>query len=234
MIDIGSCFNYGIEQIKKNPAFYIGGILVVMGISIGINLVAQGFSFIWGLAVGFLSHSLNLDGSIGGILAMGGGAIIGIVLGFLIAPFFVGYFKGLKKEYEGGTGEIGDVFSGFGIMVPSILNYAVANLVVVAGFICCIIPGILLSPIIMMTVFFLAKEKTDGLTAVKSSWGLLKKNPIIILWYYILTIFGMLGLILCIVGIVITVPISLAAMYKMFQQALGEDNPVPAAPAAKV
>ncbi len=233
MIDIGACFSYGIEKLKQNPGFYIGGMLIVAGVSIMINLIAQGFSFLWGFAVGFLAHALHMNETMTGIIAALGGALIGVILGFLLAPVLVGYFKGIRKDYEGGRAEIGDIFSAFSITVPCIINYAVANLVVVLGFICCIIPGFLVLPLVTMTVFFLAKDQVQGLTSFKSSVELLKKNPIIILWYIVLNIFACLGLILCLVGVFITAPIAMAAMYKMFQQALGEGSPVPAQPVAQ-
>ena len=139
-------------------------------------------------------------------------------------------FKGIKKEYEGGTAEITDVFSAFDITIPCLLNYAVANLIIIAGVICCIIPGILLSPLMNLSIFFLVKGETQGLNALKRSWETLKKNPILILWNIVLGLFAALGLLACCVGILATAPISMCAMYKLFQQAIGEDNLPPVEP----
>lgn len=223
-IDIGSCFNYGIEKFKQNMTFYIVGFLIIVGISIGINLVAQVLSFGWGFAVGLVGSKINLGEMAIKITAAGGGYIIGALLGILIAPFMVGYYRGIKKEYEGGTAEITDVFSAFDITMPCLLNYAVANLVVIAGVICCIIPGILLSPLMNLSLFFLVKGEIQGLDALKRSWETLKKNPILILWNIVLGLFAALGLLVCCVGIFATAPIAMCATYKLFQQAIGEDN----------
>ncbi|MEI6423921.1 MAG: hypothetical protein WCP55_17025 [Lentisphaerota bacterium] len=224
-IDIGSCFNYGIEKFKQNMAFYIVGFLIIVGISIGINIVAQVLSFGWGFAVGLIGAKIHLGDIAIKIIGIGGSYIIGALLGILIAPFIVGYYRGIKKEYEGGTAEISDVFSAFDISVPCILNYAVANLIIIAGVICCIIPGILLSPLMNLSIFFLAKGEIEGLNPLKRSWETLKKNPILILWNIVLGLFAALGLLACCVGILATAPIAMCATYKLFQQAIGEDNP---------
>ncbi len=229
-IDIGSCFNYGIEKFKQNMTFYVVGFLAIIGVSIGINIVAQILSFCWGFVVGMIGSKISLGATAIKIIAMGGGYIIGTLLGILIAPFMVGYWKGIRKEYEGGTAEVTDVFSSFDITVPALLNYAVANLIIIAGVICCIIPGILLSPLLNLSIFFLVKGEIQGLNALKLSWETLKKNPIIILWSIVLGLFAAVGLLACCVGILATAPISMCASYKLFQQAIGEDNLPPAAP----
>ena len=229
-IDIGSCFSYGIEKFKKNMTFYIVGFLAIVGISIGINIIAQVLSFCWGFAIGLIGSKIHMGEMAIKIIAGGGGYIIATLLGILIAPFMVGYYKGIKKEYEGGTAEITDVFSAFDITIPCLLNYAVANLIIIAGVICCIIPGILLSPLMNLSIFFLVKGETQGLNALKRSWETLKKNPILILWNIVLGLFAALGLLACCVGILATAPISMCASYKLFQQAIGEDNLPPVEP----
>ncbi|MCX6986416.1 MAG: hypothetical protein NT118_16965, partial [Lentisphaerae bacterium] len=196
-IDIGSCFNFGIEKFKKNMAFYVVGFLVIVGISIGINIVAQVLSFGWGFAVGLIGSKIHLGEMAIKFIAAASGYIIGALVGILIAPFMVGYYRGIKKEYEGGIAEISDVFSAFDISLPCLMNYAVANLIIIAGVICCIIPGILLSPLMNLSIFFLAKGEVLGLNALKLSWETLKKNPILILWNIVLGLFAALGLLVC-------------------------------------
>jgi hypothetical protein len=222
-IDIGACFSFGIERFKQNMTFYIVGTLIVAGISFGINMAAQALSMVWGFAVGIIMRILQIDGDIAGVVAgiLGGlgGMAIGMAFGLLTIPFFIGFFRGIKKEYEGGKAEIGDIFSAFNIFIPSIINYAVANLVVFLGFLCCIIPGILLSPIMGLTIFYLAKGETEGLSAFKKALATLKSAPILILWNLVLSLFAVCGVIACFVGLFATAPIAAAAMYMLFEQA---------------
>lgn len=227
-IDIGKAFSFALERIKANPAYYIVGGLIVSAISFAVSMLGNVLSFIWGFFIGIFVRTLNLRGDIAqqvaGILGGLGGAMIGMILGFIVAPFFVGFFRGIKKEYEGGTAEIGDVFSALNIFIPSMLNYAVASLVVFVGFICCLIPGILLSPVIWLSIFFLARGESNGLDAFKKGFETLKKAPILILWTIVLGIFAMLGLLACCVGVFVTVPMSAAALYVVFSQAVGDDG----------
>ncbi|MFA6291468.1 MAG: hypothetical protein WC637_06780 [Victivallales bacterium] len=257
-IDIERCFNYGIEKFKQNMTYYVVGFLAIVGIGIGIYIISLLFSFIWGFAVNMIGSKIHLNEMGINIISFGGSYIISALLWLIIIPFTVGYWKGIRKEYEGETVEITEVFSTFDIIIPCLLNCVVANLIVTAGVLlfispiillavlmhlsyttsiliislCSIIPSVLLLPLSFLPVFFLVKDEIQGLNALKRSLKIFMKNPILILWTNILAIFAIIGLLVCCVGILATAPIAMCAMYKLFQQAIGEDNlpPVETAP----
>ncbi|MCX6984389.1 MAG: hypothetical protein NT118_06490, partial [Lentisphaerae bacterium] len=210
----------------------------------------------WTFAINQIGSSIHLGGIASSIVIGVVNFIVGAVLGLIAIPFMVGYWKGIRKEYEGETAEITEVFSAFDITIPCLLNYVVAYLIVLAGVACCvfpvilisylmhmpplllviigyicaIIPLIILSPIINLTIFFLAKGELQGLNALKRSLETYKKNPILILWTFVLGLFATLGILMCCVGILATTPIAMCASYKLFQQAIGEDNLPPVEP----
>jgi len=225
--DIRSCFSYGFEKVKDNPLFYILGFFLLAGIGVAIKLIAQGFGFIFNLVVlqsilGISQRSAILPEYIISV-------ITGIVLGFFLAPFLVGYFRGMKKEYDGGKAEPLDILLGVDVLTPSVANYAVANLIFIAGCICCIIPGILLAPLPCLTIYFLAKGETIGFSALAKAVETLKSNPVLILWNLVFMLFAALGILFCIVGVLVTAPISICAAYKLFRQVTGENEPQPPA-----
>ena len=223
-IDIGNCISYGIEKFKNNMSFYIVGFLIIIGGSIGITAIAQPIGIFIGFVIGAAGAMIHLSPNLTDIIAIGAGYLTGAILQLLIAPLLAGYYKGIRKEYEGKTASVSDVFSAFDIAFPCLLNYAVANLIIAAGFICCIIPGILLLPLTNMSLFFLVKDDIQGLNPIRRSWETLKKKPIIILWYIVLELISSIGFMACCVGILVTAPIVMCAKYKLFQQAIGEDN----------
>ncbi|OGV81380.1 MAG: hypothetical protein A3K19_08020 [Lentisphaerae bacterium RIFOXYB12_FULL_65_16] len=224
-MDIGACISYGIERLKANPMFYIVGMVIVMAIEICITVVSELISFVFGFVVGFVGAKLALPTLFVNMISACGGGLIGAVLGILLAPFMVGYLRGIKTEYEGGTAEVGVVFSGFDVVIPSLLNYALATVVVVVGFFCCIIPGILLSPLTGLVIYFIVKGETTGIRPFTKGFELLKTQPMVILWTILLWVLGLVGLIACLVGVIVTMPVVMTAMYKLYQQALGEDTP---------
>jgi hypothetical protein len=174
------------------------------------------------MSIGVLFNRLNLPPIFAMIIA---GIIvfaIGLMGNLITVPFTVGYFKGIKKDYEGANAEISDIFSAFDIIVPTIINYLLASFIVIAGAICLIIPGILLSPLPMLVIYFLVKGETKGIDPIKKSFNVLFKSPIIILWNIVIGLFGAIGLLACCVGVIFTGPAAACAMFKLCHDASGD------------
>ncbi|HCE42037.1 MAG TPA: hypothetical protein DET40_00625 [Lentisphaeria bacterium] len=221
-IDIGRCFSYGFEKVMGNPLFYIGGFFLVAGLGVAIKLISQGFGFIFNIIIQSVFDISKKSALMPEYIAT---VIVGVVLGFFLAPFLVGYFRGIKKEYAGLKAEPLDVLLGFDVLTPSVANYAAANIIFIAGLMCCFIPGIIVAPLLYLTIFFLAKGETIGFSALMKAIDTLKKNPILIVWNLVFMLFAGLGILLCVVGVLVTGPISICASYMLFQQVTGEGEP---------
>lgn len=235
-IDFGKALSFAFERLKNNPLFYILGGLIIFGINFFFSLIGNIFSFVFTFAVKIIIRVLNLNAEIANLLSSVvislGSVMIGMLLGFIIAPFLVGFCKGVKKEYEGQEAEIGDIFSSFNIFIPCMLNYGLATVIVFSGILLCIVPYFLLMPMLPLTLYFLAQgEVNGGIEPVKKAFDTLKSNPILILWFYVSAFIGFMGVLLCCVGIFVTLPMATAIMYVIIAQALGND---PASSAVKI
>ncbi|HBC86771.1 MAG TPA: hypothetical protein DCZ94_07450, partial [Lentisphaeria bacterium] len=143
-------------------------------------------------------------------------------------PFLVGYFRGLRKEYEGGAAEPLDVLLGVDVLTSSVSNFALASLMVILGFILLIIPGIVLAPILPLTIFFLAKGETYGLDALRKAIMTLKKNPFLIAWNLVFLILIAIGTaaffiklifaLLLLPALLVVAPVFTCATYMLFEQ----------------
>jgi hypothetical protein len=224
--DIAGCFNYGIEKVKGNPLFYILGFFLLAGIGVAFKLIAQGFGFVFNVLL--LQSVMGVGRKAATIPEYLAASAVGIVLSFFLAPFLVGYFRGIKKEFYGGTAEPLDVLLGVDALTPSVANFAVASIVCLAGSICLVIPGIILAPILGLTVFYLANGEIEGLTAFTKAVGTLKKNPSLILWNLVFGLFAASGLIVCFIGVLVTTPVAICAAYKLFMEVAGDEVAQPA------
>ncbi|MBI4861381.1 MAG: hypothetical protein HY815_14150 [Candidatus Riflebacteria bacterium] len=130
--------------------------------------------------------------------------------GLLIGPLWLGYFMALKKEDSGKTPEVGDVFEGFNIFLPAFLAGLLGLLVVTVGICLCIIPGLLVAPIIPVSLY---------LIPLQTAWTGVQRNLMsAALANFVLGIVAGAGALACGIGILFTAPIALAGMYKMSQQ----------------
>lgn len=145
-----------------------------------------------------------------------------VSFGVLAGPMIVGYMRLVMIEEQGGKASIGDVFKGFDDFVPALLAVLVAGIVVGAGFVLCIIPGVLIMALVPTAAYLVAVGDKDGINALKRAWGMVRENLVgSSLCALVLAIIGSLGAILCGVGIVITMPIALIGMYHMAKQLAG-------------
>lgn len=145
--------------------------------------------------------------------------ISGIGFGLLTGPMVVGYMRMIKTEDEGGSIEIADVFKGFDSFVPALLAVLVGSIVVSIGYMLCILPGLLLMAIIPTAAYLVAVGENDGILALKRAWTAVKGNLLgAFLCMLVLGIIGNLGLILCFVGIIVTMPIAFIGSYVMAKQ----------------
>ncbi len=145
--------------------------------------------------------------------------ISGVAFGLLTGPMMVGYMRMIKNEAEGGKAEIADVFKGFEDFVPSLLAVLVGSIIVSIGYMLCILPGLLIMAIVPTAAYLVAMGEKDGIHALKRAWNAVKNNLLsAFLCMLVLGIIGNLGLILCFVGIIITLPIAFIGSYHMAMQ----------------
>lgn len=145
--------------------------------------------------------------------------ISGVGFGLLTGPMLVGYMRMLKNQEQGGKAQIADVFKGFDDFVPALLSVLIGSIVVGIGYMLCVLPGLLLTAIIPTAAYLVAMGEKDGIAALQRAWLAVKANLVsAFLCMLVLGIIGNLGVILCFVGVVITLPIALIGSYHLAKQ----------------
>ena len=154
-------------------------------------------------------------------------AILGIIIvsvvngvssGILAGPMTVGFFLMVKKHAEGQSPEIGDIFLGFqNHLVPGIVAGILGSLLVAVAFFICIVPGWILIPVSHLALFLVMRGEEDGIEALKRAWKLHQKNLLMgTVTVAVLLIVASLGVIVCGLGMLVTVPLAIAGMYHYF------------------
>lgn len=162
---------------------------------------------------------------VGFLIFVFGGAISFQILS---GPLMVGYMRGMMKEDRGQRAEIGDVFSGFNDFVPALIAHLVGGLIVAVGFFLCVIPGLLILPLVWLSLYAVAAGDKDGINAIKTSWNIVMNNMVTLaLAAFVFGLVGMLGALACGIGQFFTIPVAFAAIYRMCQIAHASAAPAP-------
>ena len=153
-------------------------------------------------------------------------ALLGsILLGLLVGPMHVGYMKMQEKQRNGQPIDFGDVFKGFDDFGPALVVFIIGSIIITIGLFLCVIPGLLVAPILPVALYLVSKGQKDGVQAIKDAWRLVNENLIMCaITMIVLTIVASLGFILCGVGFFLTLPLLNIGSYHLSRQLVGDDT----------
>jgi uncharacterized membrane protein len=195
--------SFGFETAKKNIIFFIGLFVVVVIISALRSLiqlrVALDKQFLIYIILYVLIFIINT------IIGMG---LIKISLEFVD-----------KKKPE-----LRDLFH-----TKNLVNFILASLIkgiiVLIGFILLIIPGIIFSIRLQFATYLIIDKNMSAVDAVKKSWEMTKGNAWNLFFFVIiLVLLNILGAILLLVGLFITVPLTMIATTFVYRKLLLHSN----------
>ena len=139
----------------------------------------------------------------------------------LTGPMMLGYFSILLRTQAGEAGaeDFSKLFEGFQRIAPAIVAGILSMLLITAGSFLCVIPGLLVAPVLPLSILFVAQGENDGVQAIKKAFECLKANLVMgAVTMFVLCLVGMLGALACFVGVLFTAPIATAGMFKLAQQ----------------
>ncbi len=166
-----------------------------------------------------------------------------VTLGILAGPMMVGLILITLARLDGQEAEIGDLFRGFHLFLPSFLFVLVWGVVlfigtVILGVVPCLgqILGILyaysLSTLVMFGPYLIAERKMEFWDASLVSINMIKQNFWPFLGFGIVAmIIGGIGAIACGIGVVVTLPIQYAVLAVAFRDLFGSGGSDLAEPA---
>jgi hypothetical protein len=204
-LDIGGCFSRSWELVK-------GNFWPVIGASTLVFFIIMAFNQITGLFTRPTIQAMinQHQFSVGGILLI-------LLVSILGAPVYVVLMAGLMKYFlnliRGEPAAIGDAFAGFGPMTGQlILLGLVMNLLVLIGFVLCVIPGIFLQVAWLFAMALVVDRRMNFWDAMELSRKMVCRHWFVVFAFLIVyTLVVMAGVIACCIGILVTIPIGLGA-----------------------
>jgi uncharacterized membrane protein len=156
-------------------------------------------------------------------------AISSVGMGLLTGPLWVGYMRMILAESEGRTTSPTDIFKGFEDFVPALIASLLSSIIVSVGVMFCVVPGLLLAPLVTYSLYLVAAGEKDGIAALKRSFEMLQANLLPgFLCSFALGLVAVLGVLGCFVGVLVTMPVAFIGSVHMARQAAGDGGMVAA------
>ncbi len=198
---IKEALTFGWEAFKKDPWFYVLVTATLTIFSMLVNMLTDG------------GHA--------------GGAFIGFFISLAAsAVVTVAYARLALAAADGHT------VGWDGLWAPQhILNMFIAtilqSLIVLVGLVLLIVPGIIASLLLSMTQLSIVDKSMHPLEALKTSYRLTKKHVWLLFQFMVLLVLlNLAGLIALVVGLFVTLPVSLIAVAYVYKKLAALEEPM--------
>ncbi|HPG37817.1 MAG TPA: hypothetical protein PLP19_07580 [bacterium] len=196
--DLGACYSFAWKQLWK----YFPELLLV-------TLV----TFLFAVPL----FSISFLQEINEVFAIYFSIVSMIYSFFVINPLEYGYSFVCLKAVRDEKTRIQDLFQVLGTYLQALLAVLLTGMIITAGIICCIIPGIILACKLAFVPFLVVDRRMDCIDAIKASWNMTNGHTTTIFLMMVLAIpIYIAGLICCGVGVIVAaiwVELAGAALY---------------------
>lgn len=140
----------------------------------------------------------------------------------IIGPLAVGLYYVAFKKMQGKSIQIGDISKGFNFFAAAVISNILITIFVAIGFTFCIIPAIVITALYMFTPAFILDKKLDFWNAMEASRKVAQKHLFeLTVFVLVLGIINLLGVLLCLVGVFVTFPLTLLAIAIAYDELVG-------------
>lgn len=141
-----------------------------------------------------------------------------LIQGALIAGFHI-Y---TMKKIMGRRAELGDLFKGFNFFIPTLVASLLIGAFTFLGTLFCIIPGLVVAASLKFTYLFIVDKRMDFWPAMQASHAVVKQDYFGFTMFLLLAfLVNVLGLLCFVVGLLVTVPLTIAAITVAYKEVVG-------------
>ncbi|MCX6622702.1 MAG: hypothetical protein NTY38_16875 [Acidobacteria bacterium] len=157
-----------------------------------------------------------------GFIAIIGTIVSGAVPLILAGPIAAGYHLVFVRRLLGRKPELADLFLGFNFFVPTMIAGVLIGVFTGLASLFCLIPGLVVAAMYMFSYLFIVDKKMDFWPAMQASHAVVKQDYVGFS-VFLLALIGinLLGLLCCVVGLLVTAPLSYAATTIAYRDVVG-------------
>jgi uncharacterized membrane protein len=146
----------------------------------------------------------------------------------LQGPLLAGFHVYCLKRLLGRQTDFGDLFKGFNFFVPALVASLVIALFTFGASLLCLIPGLVVAAMYKFTYLFIVDKRMDFWPAMQASHNVVRNDYFGFTMFLILMfLVNVLGAVCCIVGLLVSIPVTFAAITVAYQELVGFDPQTP-------
>jgi uncharacterized membrane protein len=151
-------------------------------------------------------------------------AVSSVVPIVLQGPLLVGFHIFCIKRILNRGGELGDLFKGFDYFLPAFVASLIISVFVFVGTLVCLIPGLVVAAMYKFTYLFILDKRMDFWPAMQASHAVVKNDYFgFTMFLLLMALVNLLGFLCCIVGLLVSIPVTLAAITVAYKEIVGFD-----------
>jgi len=194
-LEISHLFRRGWEAFKQKPGLVIGAGLVAGVLTSLDNFVAEGSALEFPLSVASL---------------------------LLLAPLTVGFDWLTLNLVRGESAEFSTLFSGFQRLGRSVGVFWLGAILVGIGLVLLVVPGLILSAGLLPAVFLVMDSELDATDCLRRAWKMTEgRKGQLLLLELALVGFNLLGLLVLVVGVLVTSAMSVVILAVAYDELSG-------------
>jgi uncharacterized membrane protein len=209
---VGNAVNYGWNKFQANVSqIIIAGVVLFVGIVLFeiIGIVIRNILVNPGECHFNDNGNLVCSEGTGFIVSMLASAIMSLLFFVVYQVIGAGIIRGALGITEGKPFVVSEVFKTDKIG-PVIITSLISSAIIFVGFILCFLPGIIAAFFLQYSLFFLLDKDLAPMDAIKASFNFVKDNlGNVIIWFIVSYLITIAGAILCGVGLIVAIPVSL-------------------------
>ena len=137
-------------------------------------------------------------------------------------PLTAGFHIYTMKKMERRTADFGDFFKGFNFFVPTLVAFLLISLFTGLASLLCIIPGLVVAAMYNFTYLFIVDKRMEFWPAMQASHAVVKNDYFGFTMFVLLAILvNILGFLCCVVGMLVTYPLTIAAITVAYKELVG-------------
>lgn len=221
--DVASAFRWGWKKFQENLGPIIMATVVLIVAVIVFEFIS---SFITGAIFGAGDLTLDSDtGTLSGERGFLSALVVSLLSSFLSAVVGVlvqaGIIRGALAIADGRKPELPEILATDKIG-PTLITAVIISAGTFIGMIFCILPGIVFAVMSSFALYFLLDRDVEPLDAVKASFSFVKNNIGQLVLLYLASIAAIIaGLIVCLVGVLVAIPVVILANTYAYRRLTG-------------